>query len=161
MPHKHWNLLRFLAVTACLLAATVGVRAQVTRIPLPDNSSFPISEGVWVGDTYYLSGTGDRMAGKPGATTTEEQTVHALDAIKKALAAQKLTMGDVVMMHAYLAPDPATGGKCDFAGFMKGYTQYFGTKEQPNKPARSAVQVGALVFPGGLIEIEVMAARAK
>ena len=142
----------------CLFAASSS--AQVVRVPLP-HSDFPISEGVWVGTTYYLSGTGDRMAGKPGATTTEEQTEHALTSIQKALAEQKLTMGDVVMMHVYLAPDPATGGKCDFKGFMKAYTQFFGTKDQPNKPARSAVQVGALVFPGGLVEIEVIAARSK
>jgi enamine deaminase RidA (YjgF/YER057c/UK114 family) len=45
----------------------------------------------------------------------------------------------------------------DFAGFMKGYTQYFGTKDQPNKPARSAMQVAALALPGALVEIEVTA----
>jgi enamine deaminase RidA (YjgF/YER057c/UK114 family) len=157
MQHK----LAFRIGLACLLFGPIlRSTAQVVRVPLP-HSNFPISEGVWVADTYYLSGTGDRTAGKPGSVTTEEQTVHALDSIKEALAAQKLTVGDVVMMHVYLAPDPATGGKCDFAGFMKGYTQYFGTAEQPNKPARSAVQVGALVFPGGLVEIEVMAARTK
>ena len=47
---------------------------------------------------------------------------------------QKLTLGDIVMMHVYLAADPATG-KMDFSGFMGGYTQFFGTKDQPNKPA--------------------------
>jgi enamine deaminase RidA (YjgF/YER057c/UK114 family) len=41
---------------------------------------------------------------------------------------------------------------------MAGYTKFFGTKEQPNKPARSAVQVAALVAPGPLLEIEVIAA---
>jgi enamine deaminase RidA (YjgF/YER057c/UK114 family) len=41
------------------------------------------------------------------------------------------------------------------------YGQYFGTKEQPNKPARSAVQVAALAFPGPLVEIEVIAAKSK
>ncbi len=148
------------AATALLCVPFGSLHAQVVRVPLP-HSNFPIAQGVWVGDTYYLSGTGDRMAGKPGATTTEEQTMHSLDAIKDALASQHLTMGDVVMMHVYLAPDPATGGHCDFAGFMKAYSQFFGTKEQPNKPARSAVQVGALVFPGGLVEIEVIAVRSK
>jgi enamine deaminase RidA (YjgF/YER057c/UK114 family) len=59
-------------------------------------------------------------------------------------------------MHVYLGGDPATG-KMDFAGFMKGYSQYFGTKDQPNKPARSAMQVAALALPGALVEIEVVA----
>ena len=89
---------------------------------------------------------------------TKAQTVGALQAIQKALAAQKLTLGDVVMMHVYLVADPANG-KMDFAGFMGGYTQFFGTKEQPNKPARSAMQVAALAAPGALVEIEVIAAR--
>ena len=35
----------------------------------------------------------------------------------------------------------------------------FATAEQPNKPARSAVQVAALVAPGALVEIEVIAVR--
>ena len=159
MQRSRWQHCK---TAAALLAAAsmAAAHAQVVRVPLP-HSNFPISEGVWVGNTYYLSGTGDHMAGKEGATTTEEQTVHALTAIKAALAEQKLTLGDVVMMHVYLAPDPATAGKCDFAGFMHGYTQFFGTPEQPNKPARSAVQVGALVVPGGLVEIEVIAAREK
>jgi enamine deaminase RidA (YjgF/YER057c/UK114 family) len=47
----------------------------------------------------------------------------------------------------------------DFAGFMKAYTQYFGTPEQPNLPARSAVQVAGLAAPGMLVEIEVILAR--
>jgi enamine deaminase RidA (YjgF/YER057c/UK114 family) len=42
-----------------------------------------------------------------------------------------------------------------------GYSQFFGTKEQPNKPARSAVQVAALVAPGALLEIEVIAAKRR
>jgi enamine deaminase RidA (YjgF/YER057c/UK114 family) len=48
----------------------------------------------------------------------------------------------------------------DFLGFMEAYTQYFGTAEQPNLPARSAVQVAGLVNPGMLVEIEVIVAAA-
>ncbi len=47
----------------------------------------------------------------------------------------------------------------DFAGFMTGYTKYFGTKEQPNKPARTAFQVAGLAAPGVLVEIEAIAVR--
>jgi len=70
-------------------------------------------------------------------------------------------MGDVVMMHVYMAGDPANGGKLDFAGMNAAFGQFFGTKEQPNKPARSAMQVAALVVPGPLLEIEVIAAKSK
>jgi hypothetical protein len=43
----------------------------------------------------------------------------------------------------------------DYRAMMAGYTQFFGTKDQPNKPARNTVQV---ILPagtaGGLTEIE-------
>jgi enamine deaminase RidA (YjgF/YER057c/UK114 family) len=74
----------------------------------------------------------------------------------------KLTLGDVVMMRVYLGADPAKGGKMDFEGMMAGYSQFFGTKEQPNKPARTTVQV---VLPAGdrgaLVEVDVIAMRPK
>jgi enamine deaminase RidA (YjgF/YER057c/UK114 family) len=71
-----------------------------------------------------------------------------------------LTLGNVVMMRVYLGADPAKGGKMDFEGMMAGYSQFFGTREQPNKPARTTVQV---VLPAGdrgaLVEIDVIAER--
>jgi enamine deaminase RidA (YjgF/YER057c/UK114 family) len=47
----------------------------------------------------------------------------------------------------------------DFKGFMDAYTQFFATKEQPNLPARSAVQVAGLAGPGMLVEVEVILAK--
>jgi enamine deaminase RidA (YjgF/YER057c/UK114 family) len=86
--------------------------------------------------------------------------VGIFEDIQKLLESQKLTMGDVVSMHVYLGYNPATEGKPDFAGMMGGYTQFFGTKEQPNKPSRTVVQV---VLPaaasGALVEIDLIAAR--
>src|SRR5262249_37023728 len=99
-----------------LLSATVFfvslAHAQTTRIPLP-NSNFPISQGVWVGDSLYLSGM---MASTLSSSTpgdTKDQTISTIQQIQKALEAQKLTLADVVMMHVYLAGDPAKGGKMD------------------------------------------------
>lgn len=151
-------LFSFVIVT--VLFSAMSATAQTTRIPLP-NSNFPISQGVWVGDTLYLSGMMASTLGSPTPGDTKDQTVSAIQQIQKALEAQKLTLGDVVMMHVYLAGDPAKSGKMDFAGFMAGYTQFFGTKDQPNKPARSAMQVAALAAPTGLVEIEVIAVRPK
>ena len=51
--------------------------------------------------------------------------------------------------------------KLDFQGMNAAYNKYFGTADQPNKPARSTVQVAALVTPGALMEIEVQAVRGK
>jgi enamine deaminase RidA (YjgF/YER057c/UK114 family) len=53
-------------------------------------------------------------------------------------------MGDVVMMHVYMVGDPTNGGKLDFAAMNAASSQFFGKKDQPNKPARSTVQVAAL-----------------
>src|SRR5882724_3952003 len=95
-------------------------------------------------------------------TDTASQTVGIIKDIQKLLESQKLTLGDVVMMRVYLGGDPAKGGRMDFDGMMAGYTQFFGTKDQPNKPARTTVQV---VLPaadsGALTEIDVIAVRPK
>jgi enamine deaminase RidA (YjgF/YER057c/UK114 family) len=149
----------FVVLCAGMLTASI-CGAQVERIPLP-NSSFPISQGVMVGDTLYLSGMLDPELGKGTAADTKTQTVRTLEKIKSALSSRKMGLGDIVMMHVYLAPDPGGSGKMDFAGFMAGYSQYFGTREQPNKPARSAMQVAALAAPGALVEIEVIAVQPK
>jgi enamine deaminase RidA (YjgF/YER057c/UK114 family) len=142
-----------------LLLVTASAYGQsVHRIPLPNGSTFPISQGVWSGNTLYLSGMLDPAVGKGSAADTKAQTAGAIKSIQQALAAQKLSLADVVMMHVYLAADPSSG-KMDFAGFMAGYTQFFGTTEQPNKPARSAMQVAALAVPGALVEIEIIAVR--
>jgi enamine deaminase RidA (YjgF/YER057c/UK114 family) len=61
----------------------------------------------------------------------------------------------------YLAGDPAAGNTMDFAGMNASFAQYFGTAAQPNKPARSTVQVAALVVPGALVEIDAVAVRSK
>ena len=67
-------------------------------------------------------------------------------------------MSDVVMMHVYLVADPASG-KMDFAGMNAGFMQFFGTAAQPNKPARTTVQVAGLVGAGALVEIDAVAAK--
>lgn len=147
-----------------------GQKKAVVHVPIP-NSTFPISEAVYVpagSDTLYVSGTTGSVtnpAAPKGSVAaygdTEAQTVSTLGKIKAILAEQKMSLGDVVMMHAYLAADPAKGNKMDFAGFMAGYTQFFGTPDQPNKPARTALQVANLAAPWALVEIEVVAAKHK
>jgi enamine deaminase RidA (YjgF/YER057c/UK114 family) len=140
---------------ATLAAASVARAADIVHTQTEQS---PIAKMVTVpagATTYYLSG----MLAPAAEGDTKTQTIGALGEIKKALAAQNLDMGDVVMMHVYLVGDPAKDGKMDFAGMMEAYKQFFGTKEQPNKPSRSTVQVSALAGPGYLVEIEVIAAH--
>jgi enamine deaminase RidA (YjgF/YER057c/UK114 family) len=142
--------------------------AQVNVKHLQTEKS-PIASGVWAGDTLYLSGQlaspitpADAAKGTPAAYgDTKAQSLSALTKIQALLTEQGLTMGDVVMMHVFLAGDPANGGKLDFAGMMASYNQFFGTTTQPNKPARSAMQVAALAAPWALVEIEVIAVKSK
>ena len=133
-------------------------QAQVKHLQTP---AAAIASAVWAGDTLYVSGQlanpvtpADAAKGIPAVFgDTKAQSLSSLMKIEAVLKEQGLSMGNVVMMHVYLAADPAMGGKMDFAGMMAAYTQYFGTKEQPNKPARSTVQVAALVAAGALVEI--------
>jgi enamine deaminase RidA (YjgF/YER057c/UK114 family) len=151
---------------ACFSAA--GYAQSVVRTPLPDGNDFPISAAVTVkasADTVFLSGALPPVINKdaPKGTTAAygdmtTQTVGVLSAIKGTLARLGMGMGDVVKMTVFMVATPGDN-KLDFAGMMAGYTQFFGTKDQPNKPARSAVQVAALAVPGPLLEIEVIAAK--
>ncbi|MEZ2419828.1 RidA family protein [Luteibacter sp. RCC_6_2] len=157
---------------ASLLAATTtttpALAADVVRHKIP-NSTFPISAAVEIpaGKTLvFLSGVVPPVADanvpkdSPQAYgDTKTQTVGVLTSIEKQLKGMGLSMGDVVKMQVFLVGDPAKGGKMDFAGFMAGYTQFFGTAAQPNLPSRSAMQVAALASPNFLVEIEVTAVR--
>jgi enamine deaminase RidA (YjgF/YER057c/UK114 family) len=150
--------IKHLPLLAVALIVSLTASAQTTkRIPL-SNADLPISAAVWAGDTLYVSGSLD--PDPKTHTDTQSQTVGLLKDLQKLLASQKLTLGDVVMMHVYLAADPAKDGKMDFDGMMAGYSQFFGTKDQPNKPARTTVQV---VLPAGedgaLVEIDLIAVR--
>ena len=88
---------------------------------------------------------------------TAAQTRSILDKIEKVLAQQGMGLGDVVMMRVFLVAPPGQEAM-DFAGMMKAYSERFATAAQPNKPARSTMEVAGLVDPGWLVEIEVTAA---
>jgi enamine deaminase RidA (YjgF/YER057c/UK114 family) len=89
---------------------------------------------------------------------TYTQTRSVLAKIERELAGHGLGLSDVVMMRVFLVAPPGET-RMDFAGMMRAYRERFGTPQQPNKPARSTMQVAGLVDPGWLVEIEVTAAR--
>lgn len=158
------------ALILLLTVAGATAQADVTRHPLPNNSTFPISRAVEVtADTVliYHSGT------VPGAANadaergsreyygdTETQALSVFGRMEDSFRELGVGFGDVIKMTVFLVGDPAMEGRMDFSGFMKAYTKYFGTEEQPNKPARSAFQIAGLAGgPGMLVEIEVVIAR--
>lgn len=91
---------------------------------------------------------------------TKTQTIGIFEKTAALLAAQGLGLGDVVKLTVFLVGDPKLDGRLDYWGFAEGYDQFFGTKAQPNKVARSTVQVAALAIPGFLVEIEAIAVKA-
>ena len=173
-PSLQRTVLVFGLVAAAALAgcASAGgpAPAEVVRHKIP-NSSFPIAAAIEVpaGATrVLLSGKVPPLVDKSKAPTdpaayggdTKGQTIGVLKAIQEQLEGLGLSMKDVVKMQVFLVGDAAKGGKMDFAGFMEGYTQFFGAAaNQPNLPTRSALQVAALANPAYLVEIEVEAVR--
>lgn len=157
-----------LATTVALCtSATLAFGEAIVRHAIPA-SSFPISRAVEVpgnATVIYLSGAVPSVingAADPGAPDafgdTEAQTVSALKSIEATLSDLDLQMGDVIKMQVFLVePDGADG--MDFAGFMAGYTQFFGTETQPHLPVRSVFEVAGLANPAWLVEIEVTAVR--
>jgi len=153
------------SVAALWLAASPSFAQNVKHI----QSSTPggIATAVWAGDILYVSGQtaspqtpADRASGKPAVWgNTGAQAENVFGKVEAILKEQGLTMGDVVMMRVYMVAGP--DGKLDFQGMNAAYNKYFGTADQPNKPARSTVQVAALVTPGALLEVEVQAVRNK
>lgn len=152
---------------------------EVTRIyPLnPDGTvreSSPYVESLAVPPgytTFYISGTNPqpitRAVGVLGDANYKpavygdiyQQTEAVLEMHKAMLAKYGLTFGDVIQAHVFMAPDPHANQGIRFADMNKVWLRYFGTKEQPNKPARSTFKVASLAGGGSLLEIEFVAVK--
>ena len=127
----------------------------------------PISSSVLVPPDHglvYVSGTVpevvDTSAPEGSAARygdTEAQTRSVLRKIGNELGAHRLGLNNVVMMRVFLVAPPGQS-QMDFGGMMRAYREAFGTASNPNKPARSTMEVAGLVDPGWLVEIEVTAA---
>jgi enamine deaminase RidA (YjgF/YER057c/UK114 family) len=162
---------RTAALGILLFAGACAHSGEVTRHPLPNNSTFPIAQAVEVSaDTTMIwhSGTVPGPA-NPDAERgsrefwgdTEAQALSVFSRMEASFEKLGVGFGDVVKMTVFLVGDPELGGRMDFEGFMRAYTKYFGTEEQPNLPARSAVQIAGLAGDGMLVEVEVILARPE
>nr|WP_233355709.1 RidA family protein [Henriciella litoralis] len=149
-------------------ATAPAAAEEINRIAIP-NSDFPISMGVVIppgAEIYYVSGIVPQAIdaeadpnSREAYGDTKAQTETVLKEMQARMEDAGWSLGDIVMMRVYLVGDEATGGRLDFGGFMQGYSQFFGTQEQPNKPARAVVEVAGLIRPGWRVEIEAQAAR--
>lgn len=159
--------LSLISAVALLTVACAPRAGEVRRLGAPD---FPISASVEVpagSRLVYVSGTVPDVADatapqgsvqRYGDTATQTRSV--LRRIEAQLREHGLGLGDVVMMRVFLVAPPGQT-RMDFAGMMSAYREFFGTVDQPNRPARSTMQVAGLVDPGWLVEIEVTAAAGS
>lgn len=150
--------------------ASSAACADVTRHALPNNNPFPISRAVEVSSDTTLIFHSGQVPGpaNPDAERgsreyfgdTEAQAMSVFGRFEASFKELGVDFGDVIKMQVFMVGDPTMDGKMDFAGFMRAYTKFFGTAEQPNKPARSAFQIAGLAGgPNMLIEIEMVIAR--
>jgi enamine deaminase RidA (YjgF/YER057c/UK114 family) len=162
---------KLLCGAAALLGLIAGSAQAGEIVRHPGSTQSPILSGVSVPSdaTYlYLSGQVPAVIDATKATTdaaawgdTRTQAISTFQKIEALLKAQGQGLGDVIKLTVFLVGDPRLGGKLDFQGFNAAYAQFFGTPGQPNKVARSVVQVVALANPLFLVEIEATAAKAQ
>jgi enamine deaminase RidA (YjgF/YER057c/UK114 family) len=157
----------YLILIALLLVKSVcHAQSSEEQVTFKGNPKSPISSSVVVpaGKKYYFSSGSTAPVADSTATEgtrerygdTKTQAVGILEKFKTSLAAEGLSLKDVIFMRVYIAPDTKTG-KIDFQGWFDAYAKYFGTKENPTKPTRSTLGIAQLVNPEKLIEIELVA----
>ena len=160
------------ALAAILIIASASSLAEdIVRHPLPNNSTFPIAQAVEVPPGTTLIWHSGTVPGPANADAergsrefwgdTEAQAMSVFSRMEQSFQKLGVGFGDVIKMTVFLVGDPELGGRMDFDGFMRAYTKYFGTEEQPNLPARSAVQIAGLAGEGMLVEVEVVLARPQ
>lgn len=136
-----------------LLASSLPLMADTGITPISTDKApkaiGPYSQGIVAGQYVYLSGqiAIDPATSKlvPGAI--EEQTRQVLKNMQAVLAAQGLTLENVVKCEVYLKD------LNDFQAMNKIYGEYFSF---PTKPARAALQVAKLPLDA-LVEISCVA----
>jgi 2-iminobutanoate/2-iminopropanoate deaminase len=110
-------------------------------------SGSPLSPGIKVGNTVYVSGQVGRhpSTGQMG-NDIREQTRNCLERIKMILSEAGTSLDNVVSATCWLS------SKDNFAAFNEVYNSYFPTA----KPARATVEAN-LMAQGALVEIMVTA----
>jgi 2-iminobutanoate/2-iminopropanoate deaminase len=141
-------LIAAVSITSYTLAADARKEIHSTDAVYP--AVGPYSQMVQTGETYYLSGvipldiSGSAIQGE----SIEEQTHQVLRYIAEMLAAQDMTLANVVMSTVYMTD------LTEFGQMNGVYGEYF--SEQP--PARATV--GVVALPRGVkIEISVVASK--
>ena len=119
----------------------------------PAHGALPdIPATVWPGNLLFVSGWLDPDL--ESHTDVMSQTLGAFESLQTFLESHELTLGDAVLMHAYV------GSETGRDGYAAGYARFFGP-DQPHRPAHSVVHVvrPSTTTPGALVEIDLIAVR--
>lgn len=111
--------------------------AEKRRIGNPP-AGFPFSPGILVGDTLYVSGKGDQLAGGGHPSTFEEQVRQAMKNVASTLKEAGLDFRHVVMSHVFIDKYE------NLETANKVYREFF---QEGNEPACATVFVDWI--PGG------------
>jgi enamine deaminase RidA (YjgF/YER057c/UK114 family) len=159
-----------------IMLACIGwhAQAQTTKnnkneVIRYDNPNAQILSGVYVPAGQHLFFTSGIVAPLLDSTAavgdvarygdTYSQAVNTMRRIEKILNNAGFTWKDVVYLRVYLVPDRRNFNRVDFDAWFKAYSEFFTTKENPHKAARTTISVPELANPDLLIEIEAVAAK--
>jgi 2-iminobutanoate/2-iminopropanoate deaminase len=133
--------------------ARAGAGKRVIQPPGYKPSPAPLSPGILIGDTLYLSGStgGDPAAGTLVTGGFEPELRQIMSNVQTVLETADMTLGDVVAVTAYLAD------MADYARFNEIYKEYFTSTPLPT---RSTVAVKELAR-GARIELTMTAVRSR
>jgi beta-lactamase class A len=130
-----------------------ATRKVLVQPPGYKPSPAPLSPGILVGETLYLSGStgGDPATGRLVAGGFEAELRQIMSNVQTVLKTADMTLGDVVSVTAYLAD------MADYARFNEIYREYFTSTPLPT---RSTVAVKELAR-GARIELTMTAVRSR
>lgn len=154
------KLVKLLSASALIATALVGAANAQEIVREGEGRNFYNSITIPAGaETLYLSGAGAAAQADGTYGDMEQQTTNIFEKFKATLEAQGWSMSDIVQVRVFGVA--GADGTFDFAGFNRGYQQFFGVDDNPMKPVRSVVETAGLVVEGWLLEVEVRAARVK
>ena len=143
------SLPMIVAFAAILSACTTTHSSAVSTTGAPAALG-PYSQGISSGNLLFLSGQIpiDPATGQVVGANIDEQTKRVMDNLSAVLAANGMTMANIVSTTVYLRD------LNDFTAMNKLYGTYFST----NPPARATVQVARLPKD---VAVEISAIAAK
>jgi 2-iminobutanoate/2-iminopropanoate deaminase len=141
--------LAFLLLGGCAAPAAVPAKEAIVSKDAPAAIG-PYSQGIKMGNMLFLAGQvgADPRTGQLAAGGIEAQVRQSMDNIKAVLAANGMTMDDMVSTTVFLKDLE------DFSKMNAVYGSYF--KDKP--PARATVQVARLPRDA-LVEVSSIAAK--